>query len=101
MINFRRCTFFHFLRGFIFVGGEILIILCELIFEVTKYVIFMPIILLKEKEQFSTKLLKIYHISNGYSSQFNLLKSRIFLFKTERVLNTNSDKNFAWVDFGG
>ena len=47
------------LRGFDFVDGEILIILCELISVFTKYLIFMPIMLMEEKEQIFTKLLEI------------------------------------------
>ena len=39
--------------------GEILIILCELISVFTKYLIFMPIMLMEEKEQIFTKLLEI------------------------------------------
>ena len=66
---------------------------------VTKYLIFIPVMLIEEREQSFTNLLKIFQI-NQYIPEFNLLKSRIFPFKTEPALHSNFDKNFGWVDFG-
>ena len=54
---------------------------------------------MEEKEQILTKLLKIHQI-NLYNYLFELLKSRIFLLRTERVLHNIFEKKISWVDFG-
>ena len=48
---------------------------------------------MEEKEQILTKLLKIHQI-NLYNYLFELLKSRIFLLKTEPVLHNIFEKKF-------
>ena len=100
VINFHRCTFFHFFAWIYFCGcwnfnnfawnyfrGYQI---CNL------YVIYT---LMEEKEQILTKLLKIHQI-NLYNYLFELLKSRIFLLKTEPVLHNIFEKKISWVDFG-